>query len=241
MRTETPNSPSLIHAPIGESPTAIAPQPVANETLRPNHVYLAALLCLFLGLAVGYFAPALRHSAPAASASTAPPARPAPAPNTLQGMKHQADQQIAPLIARLSDNPNDSALLTQIAAIYHRNHQFKEAAVFYQKAVDADPKNVDLRTQFASSLYRGGDVDAAIAQLNQALHYSPNDANALFNLGIIRLQAKGDGKGALKAWQLLLKSNPQLTPDRKAEVQNLMAGVMTSLADQKAAKGGTDQ
>jgi len=220
---------------------ASTPHPLPGDSLRPNHVYLAALMCLSLGLGMGYLARALRHSAPPPAASAAPPAPPASSLNTLQAMKHDADQQIAPLIARLKNTPGDSALLTQIAAIYHRNHQFKEAAGFYQKAVDADPENVALRTQFASSLYRGGDVDAAIAQLNQALRYAPTDANALFNLGIIRLQARGDGKGAVKAWQLLLKSNPQLSPDRRAEVQNLMAGVLTSLAGQKASKGATAQ
>ncbi len=213
------------------------PQAVPGEFLRPSHVYLAALICLALGLGMGYLAPGLRHSAPAAA--VAPPPRSASSLNTLQVMKHEADQQIAPLMARLQNTPNDSALLMQVAAIYHRNHQFQQAAGFYRKAVDNDTKNVALRTQLASSLYRAGDVDGAIAQLDQALRDHPNDANALFNLGIIRLQAKGDGKGAVKAWQLLLKSNPQLSPDRKVEVQKLMAGVLTSLADQKASKGVT--
>jgi cytochrome c-type biogenesis protein CcmH/NrfG len=65
-------------------------------------------------------------------------------------------------------------------------------------------------------------VDGAISQLQQALHYDPKDANALFNLGMIKWQGKQDGKGALAAWQELLKSNPQLSADRKATVQKLM-------------------
>ena len=58
-------------------------------------------------------------------------------------------------------------------------------------------------------------------------------------LGMIRLQGKGDGKGALAAWQKLLKSNPQLSADRKAQVQKLMADVLNTLGDTQAAKGGT--
>jgi cytochrome c-type biogenesis protein CcmH/NrfG len=68
-------------------------------------------------------------------------------------------------------------------------------------------------------------VDGAIGQLEQALRNDPKDANSLFNLGIIKWQGKQDGKGALAAWQELLKSNPQLSADRKAEVQKLMADV----------------
>ena len=148
-----------------------------------------------------------------------------------------ADKQAAPLLERLKSDPNNSALLSQVGAIYHSTHQFKEAAAYYGKAVSVDPKNVPLRVKLAASLYRDGDVDGAIAQLNQALSYDPKDANSLFNLGMIRLQGKGDGKGAVAAWQQLLKSNPHLSADRKAEVQKLMADVLHTLGDQQAAKG----
>ena len=154
-------------------------------------------------------------------------------------MKVMADKQAAPLLARLKSNPNDSDVLSQVAAIYHGTHQFKEAAGYYDKAVQADPNNVALRTKLASSLYRSGDVDGALDQLNQAVRYDPKDANSLFNLGMIRLQGKGDAKGALAAWQRLLKSNPQLGADRKAEVEKLIADVMTTLGNQQEVKGAT--
>ena len=88
-----------------------------------------------------------------------------------------------------------------------------------------DPKNVALRTETASCLYYSGDVEGAISQLQQALQYDPKDANSLFNLGMIKWKGKQDSKGALAAWQQLLKSNPQLSADRKATVQKLMADV----------------
>ena len=54
---------------------------------------------------------------------------------------------------------------------------------------------------------------------------------------MIRLQGKWDGKGAVAAWQQLLKSNPQLSDDRKAEVQKLMANVLTTLSSQNGMEG----
>jgi cytochrome c-type biogenesis protein CcmH/NrfG len=51
------------------------------------------------------------------------------------------------------------------------------------------------------------------------------------------LQGKGDAKGALAAWQQLLRSNPQLSADRKAAVQSLMAQVLQNTASQTATKG----
>jgi len=152
-----------------------------------------------------------------------------------------ADKQAAPLLGKLKSDPNDSAVLMQIGAIYHATHQFKEAAAYYDRAVQVDPRNVALRTKLASSLYRNGDVDEAIAQLNHGLSYDPKDANSLFDLGMIRLQGKGDGKGALAAWQKLLKSNPQLSADRKAMVQKLMADVLTSLGNQHEIQGARQQ
>ena len=68
--------------------------------------------------------------------------------------------------------------------------------------------------------------------MNEALTYDPKDANALFDLGMIKLQAKGDNKGALAAWQRLLKTNPQLSEDKKTTVLKLMADVMTMTGDQ---------
>jgi cytochrome c-type biogenesis protein CcmH/NrfG len=153
-------------------------------------------------------------------------------------MKRMADKQAEPLLEKLKNDPNNSALLLQVGAIYHTTRQFSEAAAFYGKAVQVDPKNVATRTKLAASLYRQGDVDGAIAQLNQALTYDPKDVNSLFDLGLIRLQAKRDDKGALAAWQQLLKTNPQLSPDRKATVQKLMTSVEASMIDQHGIEGG---
>jgi cytochrome c-type biogenesis protein CcmH/NrfG len=216
----------------------------ASRSLPAVQVYVMAALCLAAGLAVGYLGRDSHTiaSAPRAASTAAPPSSPHMAAKsantpTLEDMKHMADKQAAPLLEKLKSDPNNSALLTQVGAFYHASHQFKEASSYYERAAQIEPKNVALRNRLASSLYRSGDVDGAIAQLNQALSYDPKDANSLFNLGMIKLQGKRDGKGAVAAWQKLLKSNPQLSEDRKAEVQKLMADVLTSLGNQHAMEG----
>jgi uncharacterized protein YneF (UPF0154 family) len=156
---------------------------------------------------------------------------------SLADMTRLADRQAAPILEKLKSDPNNGVLLAQVAAVYHTTHQFGDAVTYYHKAVQTDPKNVGLRTKLASSLYRSGDVDGAIAQLHKGLSYEPKDPNSLFNLGMIKLQGKQDGEGALAAWQQLLKSNPQLNSDRKATVEKLMADVLTTLGDQGGIKG----
>lgn len=220
-----------------ESIPTVPPVP----TLGTVQVYFMAALCLGGGLCVGYL---LRspHSATPAQLNTPQPAITASANQpgrhrSLAEMRLLADKQAAPLIEKLKINPADSSLLVQVAAIYHTTHRFKEAADYYNRALESDPKNVAVRTKLASSLYRNGDIDGAIAQLNHALKDQPTDANALFDLGMIKLQGKGDGKGALATWQRLLKTNPQLSPERKSTVLKLMADAMTMMGDQHGIKG----
>jgi cytochrome c-type biogenesis protein CcmH/NrfG len=225
----------MANEPITES--------TASRSLRATHVYAMAFIGLLTGLAAGYLFRGLQsHASPKQEVAIVKPQSPGGALGnghmpSLAEMKQMADKQAAPLLEKLKTDPNNSAVLIQVGAIYHTTHQFKDAAAYYEKAVQADQKNVDVRTKLAASLYRTGDVDGALAQLDRALTDDPKDANALFDLGMIRLQGKGDGKGALAAWQKLLKSNPQLSADRKAAVQRLMADVLTTLGDQHGIEG----
>ena len=209
----------------------IPPFPAAatDRRLEGKHVFLIAALCLIAGLAGGFTARGFRI-----------PATPTvkPSPHAASGghilsvaqMKQIADRQAAPLLEKLKADPNNPELLAQVGTIYHTTHQFQEAAAYYQKAVAADQKNLALRTKLAASLYRSGDPDAALAQLAQAQKIDAKDANTLFNVGMIKWQGKGDAKGAIAAWQRLLKTNPQLSAERRATVQQLMAEAQATLA-----------
>jgi len=201
--------------------------------IERSHVYAMAVICLIAGLGIGYLMRSSVLAVPHAEhAAITPPHGAMPPGHSLEQWKQMSDQKAAPLLEKLKTNPNDASLLAQVAALYHTTHRFKEAAEYYTRAVNTDPKNVALRTRLASSLYRGGDVDGAIAQLNAALNDSPRDANALYDLGMIKLQGKGDSRGAVAAWQRLLKTNPDLSPDRKAVVLKVMAGAMQMMGDQ---------
>ena len=202
----------------------------AGSAWQAKQAYAMAVISLVVGLAIGYlFRGSQSPAAPAQPAANAQPAAPAGHMGgnrpSLEQMKQMADKKAAPLLEKLKGDPNNSELLIEVARIYLATHQFKEAASYYDKSVQADPRNIANRTALASCLYYSGDVDGAIKQLEQALHYDPKDADSLFNLGMIKWQGKQDEKGALAAWQQLLKSNPQLSADRKAQVQKLMADV----------------
>ena len=205
---------------------------------KAKQAYAMAVICLLVGLVAGYL---LRGSSSSTTTSspvatqpdtiqpgTIPPVMKAGTPAngthpmpTMEQMKQMADKMTAPLIEKLKTNPNDTKILIQIAGLYNKAHQFKDAADYYGKALRLDPKNVDTRNEMASCLYYTGDADGAIAQLQQSLKTDPGNVNALFNLGMVRWKGKKDSRGAIAAWQQLLKANPML--DRKPIVEQMIA------------------
>jgi cytochrome c-type biogenesis protein CcmH/NrfG len=207
-----------------QSNEAMAP-PVSRR-LQARHVYLMAAVCLVVGLAIGYLVRGWRMPAQPVQARVVMP-HPAMSGRrpSLEEIRAIADKQVAPILAKLEKDPNNTDLLVQVGAIYHSAQQYQQAAVYYDRAVSAKPSDVAIRTKLAASLFRMGNPDRAIDQLNQALTYDPKDANSLFNLGLVEWEGKMDGKSAMAAWEKLLKTNPQLDAAHKATVEKLIAQV----------------
>lgn len=209
-------------------------QPQTGSYWTATQTYAMAAICLVIGLAVGYLshAPASAVApAVAASAEMQPAAAPvaastsAAAPKsmpTLEDMKRMADKKAEPLLAKLKTDPRNVDLLNKTALTYKSAHQFNDAIGYFKQALEVDPKNVPIRTDMASCMYYTGDVDGALSQLNKSLTYDPKHAGTLMNIGIIKLQGKNDVKGAVTAWQTLLKLNPDF-PQKEA-IQHMIAG-----------------
>lgn len=207
---------------------------MANETnaadaptsaWRPALVYGMAAACLALGVVVGYLVRGSGSPQLAAATIVPAPATPGvlgehPTP-TLEQMKQMADKEAHPLLERLKTDRNNKGVMLHLAYLYKSAHQFKEAAGYFEKALQLDSRNVAVRTEMASCLYYDGDVDGALGQLQQSLKYDPDDANSLFNLGIVKWKGKNDPAGAIAAWQRLLAANPKL--DRKPIVERMIA------------------
>jgi cytochrome c-type biogenesis protein CcmH/NrfG len=214
-------------------PNEAVEQATGGSVWQAKQVYTMAVVCLLVGLAIGYLFRGSQSTAPPVpEVSRTQPASVADAMGgqmpSLEQMKQMADKKAEPLLAKLKSDPNNSGLLLQVGNIYKATHQFKDAISFYGKALNADSKNVLARNELASCLYYTGDVDGALAQLEQSLKDDPKNADALFNLGVIKLDAKKDAKGAVSAWQQLLTSNPQLDARKKAEVQKAIADASKS-------------
>jgi cytochrome c-type biogenesis protein CcmH/NrfG len=175
--------------------------------------YLLAAVCLVLGVALGYL---FRGSASTALA-TAPP------PTAVQQSQPDANAQavlmqaVAPLIEAVNKDPKDYESLVKLGDLYYDGQQFQNAIVYYERALVLHPENPDVRTDMGTAYWYTGNADKALAAMEASLKYRPGHPQTLFNLGWVRWQGKADPKGAIDAWQQLLKANPEYPQRQQVE------------------------
>lgn len=112
---------------------------------------------------------------------------------------------------RLEKNPKDLEALIFLGNANYDITRFDKASEYYTRALAMDPGNIRIRTDLATSYYSMGQVDKAIGEIRAVLAQEPSHETALFNLGMILLNNKKDKKGAIHAWETLLKEHPSST------------------------------
>ena len=188
--------------------------PVAWTSLQ---AYLLAAFSLLLGVALGYL---FRGSA--SSAAQAAPAAVTQQDSTFQ-RGQQADAQAAlaqtaaPLLEAVNKNPNDFDSLVKLGNVYYDGQQYPSAIQYYEKALAIHPENPDVRTDMGTAYWYTGKADKAIEEMETSLKYQAGHPQSLFNLGWVRWQGKGDAKGAVDAWEKLLKANPSYPQKEQVE------------------------
>lgn len=196
------------------------------STTDPNHgggawtstqAYVFAVFCLVLGVALGYL---FRGSASPAATSVAP-AGMQPENNQKQASAAQMQaalaQAAAPLLVAVNKNPTDYDSLVQLGNIYYDGQQYPNAIQYYERALVLHPENPDVRTDMGTAYWYTGNADKALAAMEISLKYRPGHPQTLFNVGWIKWQGKGDPKGAVEAWQKLLKANPDYPQKQQVE------------------------
>ena len=206
-----------------------------------NWTYKRALMlmafCLLAGIAGGWVIRGIHPaSADPARVVSAPPVAPvnttaqAPSPTQLKAM---ADNQAASQILKLRSDPKNLELLTNIGNVYYDAQQYPTAIDYYGRVLQLNASDAAVRTDMATAYWYMGNIDTAIAEFNKVLTFAPNNANTLFNLGLVKWQGKHDSAAAIADWKKLLATNPNYEAKDKVEQ------MLTDVAKQAAAKPGT--
>jgi cytochrome c-type biogenesis protein CcmH/NrfG len=204
-----------------------APSPSITDLARnggawtSTQAYVLAAFCLLLGVALGYL---FRGSASPAAAPAAATTQQGsgvhpqqPDPNAQAALAAAS----APLLEAVKQNPNDYDSLVKLGNLFYDGQQFPSALQYYERALAIHPENPDVRTDMGTAYWYMGDADKALAAMETSLKYRPGHPQTLFNLGWVRWQGKQDPRGAVEAWQQLLKANPDY-PQRQ-EVEQYIA------------------
>lgn len=190
-----------------------------------TQAYSLAVVCLLLGVVVGYLLRGPSSAQPTVTAVQGPmnqlngsdPGIVGSGQVTQEQLKEMADKQAEPTLAQLKVKPSDPTLLAQAGNIYYDARLFKDAIDYYSRALQGDPGNTNVRTDMATAYWYLGDPDRAIAEFNRVLKQEPKKVNALFNRGVVRWQDKMDIQGAVADWENLLKADPNYPERTKVE------------------------
>ncbi len=186
--------------------------------------YSMAIICLALGLALGYL---FRGSQPGEAASAAAPATTASTPSQMPPPPGTAAPQkltpemlaelSKPLEDKLKENPSDFDTIVKLGNIYYDNQSYPKAIEIYERALKLKPDNADVLTDVGTAYWYTGSTDKALTLFEKALKSDPKHAGTLFNMGVVMWQGKQDPKGAVEAWERLLKSNPDYPQRQQVE------------------------
>jgi len=171
---------------------------------------------VLFGVIVGYMLGVSRTGAgslpvtAAAAASASPPATAVVTEQELQGWRNI-----------LATDPKNVKANVELGNRLYDAGRYAEAIPYYQQAFTLDPKNVSVSTDLATAMYYAGRADEALAQFDRSLALDPKHGQTLFNIGIVKRDARSDPKGAIEVWERLLAAVPDY-PDA-AKVRSMIA------------------
>jgi tetratricopeptide (TPR) repeat protein len=214
----------------------------ARKQWKAQRALVLMAVCLMTGIAGGWAVRGARLPAqsdntkisttPQAVTTSTPPVAQAPSPDQLKVL---ADNNAAPMIAKLKSDPKNLELLIGIGNLYYDAQQYPLAVDYYVRELQIKPSDSAVRTDMATAYWYMGNADTAIAEFDKALGYAPTNPNTLFNLGLVKWQGKHDSAGAIADWKKLLATNPNY--EGKDKVEQMLADVEKKAAARPGAKG----
>jgi tetratricopeptide (TPR) repeat protein len=205
--------------------------PTATAAVEWNStkVYILGAMCLALGIIIGalFHGPAKPTGLAALSVASgqgtqAAPSQISPQSSTAGTPASSPVPAPDPVFEKVKSDPNNFALLSQAGNAAMKGREPKQAVDYYGRALKVKD-DLDVRINLANAYFRAGDADQSLAELANVLKADPKNDKALYNMGVVRLMAKKDTKGAIASWEMFLKYHPD--HPHKAQVQEMIKRV----------------
>jgi cytochrome c-type biogenesis protein CcmH/NrfG len=127
-----------------------------------------------------------------------------PIPDEFRSILSQQQQQILQSLQTLQANPADISTEFKLAEMYYTLRTTTGASSYgdlatkhFEHILQADPNNVDARTELAALYWLSGNGDLGIQETKKVLAQNPKLVQANFNLGLMLWKSKGDYAGAI--------------------------------------------
>ena len=112
----------------------------------------------------------------------------------------------------------------------------REAAQFFQRALDADPNDADYHFNLGVALYRNGDLTGALRQLREALAQRPADSEAQSFLGRLEAEASTKSQATSEAATPVKTPLERIKPNYDENSFRQIALQLQATAEQRWAK-----
>jgi len=210
-----------------------------------------------LAIAIAVFAGVLALSV-YASQLTNGASETAGVPTEFRDQLPQNQRDLLDGLMALQSRPDDLDAIKQVGDAYYGLHSetgnaayAQKGISYYQKYLESDPGNNEVRTDMSVLYFYTGQTDAAIQGLSTVLQTDPAHLQANFNLGIFYWKGRSDYQAAAQQFMTVIDLSRQSTDAHAAmiaedAVSNLQqirteaaaAGVNVSI-DEKYLSGGT--
>ncbi len=174
--------------------------------VKKETMLIVALIALVVGFLGGIFYSALQ-SGPTGSVQTTsvPPQQQRQQP---PGLTREQASDILRLEQEVAANPANIEAWTQLGHIYFDINNPAKAISAYEKSLELRPGDPNVLTDLGVMYRRNKQPDKALAAFEKAIAIDPRHEQSRFNKGIVLRYDMNDREGAMKAWEDLLKINP---------------------------------
>jgi cytochrome c-type biogenesis protein CcmH/NrfG len=179
--------------------------------VKKEIMLIVALIALVVGFLGGIFYSALQSGQTGSVQTASAPPRPTQQQQQQPGLSNEQARNILRLEQEVAVNPSNIDAWTQLGNVYFDSGNFTKAITAYEKSIALSPNNANVLTDLGVMYRRNGQPEKAVGAFDRAIAVDPGHQQSRFNKGIVLRYDMNDREGAVKAWEELLKANPNAT------------------------------